>query len=144
MTLRPCLTCCELSDRSRCDEHRPHQVKASAAARGYDAAWARLSHKARQLQPFYTDCGAADALRALDADNATPIARVVAVARGRGGVRTVAVACPFCPPTPRGKPRTHIHGWPDDEQQPGVRVAHCDGAARRSYRIELPASAAAS
>lgn len=85
----------------------------------------------------------ADALRALG-DDATPIARVVAVTRGRTGVRTVAVACPFCPPTPRGKPRTHIHGWPDDQPHPGVRVAHCDGAVGRGYRIELADAAVAS
>lgn len=64
MTLRPCLTCGEPSDRSRCDEHRPRQVKAGAAARGYDAAWNRLSAKARRLQPFCTDCGAVDDLQA--------------------------------------------------------------------------------
>src|SRR5262245_12202128 len=56
----------------------------------------------RYLTTVARQCLRADALRALDAD-APPIARVVAVNRGRGGVRTVVVACPFCPPTTRDR-----------------------------------------
>jgi hypothetical protein len=93
------------------------------------------------LTPSARDRLRADALRALDGP---PIARVVAVTRSRQGVRTVVIACPFCPPTPRGKPRTHIHGWPDDQPQPGMRNAHCDGAAGSGYRIELADVAVAS
>ena len=62
--MKPCLVCGELSDRSRCEQHWPHQVKASAAARGYDAAWHRLSRKARRMQQSCTDCGATDDLQA--------------------------------------------------------------------------------
>jgi 5-methylcytosine-specific restriction enzyme A len=64
MTLKPCIACGELSDSSRCTEHRPQQVKASAASRGYDNAWTRLSRKARKLQLFCLDCGSTDDLQA--------------------------------------------------------------------------------
>lgn len=64
MTLRPCITCGEPADGPRCAEHvRPSSPKVSAAARGYDAAWQRLSAKARKLQPFCADCGATDDLQ---------------------------------------------------------------------------------
>lgn len=40
------------------------QPKTHAAARGYDAAWRRLSERARKLQPFCTDCGTTEDLTA--------------------------------------------------------------------------------
>lgn len=59
MTLRPCIECGEPADGPRCDEHvRPSSPKGSAASRGYDGPWAKLSAKARKLQPFCSDCGA--------------------------------------------------------------------------------------
>lgn len=65
MTLRPCIDCGEPTDGARCVEHaRPSSPKASASSRGYDAAWQRLSAKARRLQPFCADCGATDDLQA--------------------------------------------------------------------------------
>jgi 5-methylcytosine-specific restriction enzyme A len=64
VTLKPYVSCGELSDQSRCPEHRPQQVKASAASRGYDNAWTRLSRKARKLQPFCLDCGSTEDLQA--------------------------------------------------------------------------------
>lgn len=68
MTLRPCLTCGEPCAGPRCDEHTIHRkstkVKAPAAQRGYDAAWNRLSKRARRLQPFCTDCGSSEDLQA--------------------------------------------------------------------------------
>lgn len=63
MTLRPCLVCGEPAEGPRCEVHTVDR-KAPAAARGYDAAWARLSKRARRLQPFCTDCGATDDLQA--------------------------------------------------------------------------------
>lgn len=62
MTLRPCLTCGEPSTGPRCAEHT--DSKPTAHARGYDAAWSRLSKRARRLQPFCTDCGATEDLQA--------------------------------------------------------------------------------
>jgi 5-methylcytosine-specific restriction endonuclease McrA len=62
--MKPCVVCGEPSPRSRCDEHQPAaRVKASAAARGYDAAWTRLSKRARRLQPFCLDCGSTEDLQ---------------------------------------------------------------------------------
>lgn len=61
--LRPCVVCGELSTGSRCAEHpAPSERKLSAHRRGYDAAWFRLSAKARRLQPFCSDCGATEDL----------------------------------------------------------------------------------
>lgn len=62
MTLRPCIVCGEVASGPRCDVHTAR--KPAAAARGYDAAWSRLSKRARRLQPFCTDCGAAEDLQA--------------------------------------------------------------------------------
>lgn len=63
MTLTPCLDCGEPADGSRCPEHTT-QAKGTATQRGYDAAWDRLSKRARKLQPFCTDCGTTEGLQA--------------------------------------------------------------------------------
>ena len=63
MTLRPCLTCGEPCAAPRCPEHTT-DPKLPAAQRGYDAAWQRLSKRARRLQPFCLDCGATEDLQA--------------------------------------------------------------------------------
>ena len=60
--LKPCLTCGELSEQTRCPEHTVYSVQPSSTARGYDAAWNRLSKRARRMQPFCSDCGATDDL----------------------------------------------------------------------------------
>lgn len=67
--MKPCIVCGEPSPSSRCDEHRlpvnHHRPnKPSPAARGYDSAWAKLSKRARRLQPFCSDCGSTDDLQA--------------------------------------------------------------------------------
>lgn len=61
--MRPCLTCGEPSDGPRCPEHTT-DPKASASARGYDAAWAKLSKRARRAQPWCSDCGSVTDLQA--------------------------------------------------------------------------------
>lgn len=60
MTMRTCLDCGEPCDGSRCPAH---DIKGTATQRGYDAAWDRLSKRARRLQPFCTDCGATEGLQ---------------------------------------------------------------------------------
>lgn len=93
MTLRPCLTCGEPSPGAHCPEHaRPSSPKASAAARGYDAAWTRLSAKARQLQPFCTDCGATEDLQT----DHTPEAWQRKAAGKRIRLQDVDVVCGPC------------------------------------------------
>ena len=65
MTLKPCVACGEPkpTDRARCPEHRPKDTKPSRQSRGYDAAWQRLSKRARRLQLFCTDCGSTEDLQ---------------------------------------------------------------------------------
>lgn len=53
MLRRPCLTCGSLGDESYCREHNP---KLPPDRRGYDFRWAKLSRRARELQPFCSDC----------------------------------------------------------------------------------------
>lgn len=60
--LKPCIECGSLSERNRCSEHRPPDLQPSATRRGYDAAWHRLSVRARRLQPFCSICSATDDL----------------------------------------------------------------------------------
>lgn len=57
--LRPCVDCGELSDAARCEAHRPARVEhtETAAARGYDYQWRKLSQRARKAQPFCGVCG---------------------------------------------------------------------------------------
>ena len=66
--MRPCLTCGEPTEASRCPEH-DHQTndrrhKGSARAHGYTTSWDKLSKRARRLQPFCADCGATEDLEA--------------------------------------------------------------------------------
>lgn len=56
MTLRPCITCGEPSEHARCDEHALTPPK-SPRDFGYDAAWDKLSVRARRMQPFCSRCG---------------------------------------------------------------------------------------
>lgn len=60
-----CLTCGELSEQPYCQDHRPASTpKAlSAAQRGYDYRWQKLSKRARRIQPFCTDCGTTENLQ---------------------------------------------------------------------------------
>src|SRR4051812_36529449 len=65
---RPCLDCGQPCGASRCPtcsavaEQRRDAARGTHTARGYDSAWARLSARARRLQPWCTDCGATDDL----------------------------------------------------------------------------------
>jgi 5-methylcytosine-specific restriction enzyme A len=63
MTLRPCIDCGEPCDGPRCPEHTAPDTKPDATTRGYDAAWKRLSRRARRLQPWCESCGATEDLQ---------------------------------------------------------------------------------
>lgn len=63
MTMRPCLVCGQPAPGPRCPEHTV-DTKPSATTRGYDAAWKRLSQRARRLQPWCESCGATEDLQA--------------------------------------------------------------------------------
>lgn len=60
-----CLHCGELSEQAYCQEHRPAEApKAKTAAqRGYDHQWSKLSKRARRLQKFCSDCGTTENLQ---------------------------------------------------------------------------------
>ena len=63
--LKVCLVCGTVTDQPRCELHRPVAMpKTSSTARGYDYAWAKLSKRARKLQPFCVDCGTTNDLTA--------------------------------------------------------------------------------
>jgi hypothetical protein len=66
MTLRPCLDCGEPTQDARCATCRPLALAAlpTARARGYSAAWDRLSTRARTAQPFCTWCSSTEDLTA--------------------------------------------------------------------------------
>ena len=54
---RPCITCGESCEGARCAAHRRPDRRPSPRDRGYDAAWVRLSKRARELQPWCSHCG---------------------------------------------------------------------------------------
>lgn len=54
--IKPCLDCGEPTEQTRCADCRLPDSKPSAAARGYDYRWSKLSARARKLQPFCSDC----------------------------------------------------------------------------------------
>lgn len=55
--LRPCTECGELSERSRCVEHRPKDDRASKRSDAKTTAWTKLSIRARRIQPWCSNCG---------------------------------------------------------------------------------------
>ena len=71
VTMRSCIECGEITEAERCDQHKikgkdkpsggRHEF--SADQRGYDAAWRKLSERARRLQPFCSDCGTGEDLQ---------------------------------------------------------------------------------
>jgi len=68
VTLRPCLSCGEPSEETRCwtcarTFEARHDAKPSARIRGYSTSWDRLSKRARRLQPWCLHCGATDDLQ---------------------------------------------------------------------------------
>lgn len=71
MIARPCLGCRDvIAAGTYCADCKPPaRPKASAASRGYTAAWARLSRTARTQQKFCTDCGRTDEERSLQLDH---------------------------------------------------------------------------
>lgn len=51
--LSACATCGELTEGTYCESHRPKDTRGkNRRDSGYDAAWDRVSARARRLQPF--------------------------------------------------------------------------------------------
>jgi 5-methylcytosine-specific restriction endonuclease McrA len=62
---RPCIQCgAVIASGSRCAECRPPDTRPTAAQRGYDNKWRKLSEKARKAQPWCLRCGRTDRLQA--------------------------------------------------------------------------------
>ena len=95
--MRPCIDCGTPADATRCEDcrkpHRAAQV-GSSRARGYDAAWDKLSRRARRMSPLCEDCGEADPDR-LTTDH-TPEAWARKAAGKVIRLRDVAVVCRRC------------------------------------------------
>lgn len=123
--LRPCVECGELSTESRCPLHPGSSTPIpSASARGYDAAWRRLSAKARRAQPFCSDCGATEDLTTDHSPEAwARKARGLAVR-----LSDVEVVCRSCN-SRRGAARG---GGVTHKKSPG------DPGVRRSFGLQCP------
>lgn len=101
--LKACATCGALTDEARCATCRPRKHEASASARGYDAAWHRLSVRARRLQPFCSDCGAVDDLTTDHSPEAWE-------ARENGREITLDLVTVVCRPCNSRRGRARPHG----------------------------------
>lgn len=121
MLMKPCITCGELSDAARCPEHTEAKFVAPTTARGYGAAWQKLSVRARRLQPFCSDCGATDDLTADHSPEAWE--RVAAGLPVR--LADVDVVCRGCN-SRRGRARP----WGEGVNRPDV-----DRRARQSFPL---------
>lgn len=119
MTLTACLDCGEPCVGPRCPEHTV-DTKPTAHARGYDAAWTRLSKRARRLQPFCTDCGSTEDLQC----DHTPQAWARKAAGKPIRLRDVQVLCGPCnraAGAARGRSATRGHAPADRTREPAVR-----------------------
>ena len=93
--LKPCIDCDELSDRQRCEEHRPKPApkpNAKAKSQDYDTAWRKLSERARKAQPFCLWCGTT---KSLETDH-TPTAWERKAAGKPIRLRDIRVLCGPC------------------------------------------------
>lgn len=93
MTMRSCIVCGEVSDETRCPDHRALvERKGSATSRGYGYAWEALSKRARKAQPFCSDC---DAVTDLTVDH-SPEAWARVEAKRSIRLQDVDVVCRSC------------------------------------------------
>lgn len=60
--MKPCLSCGEPSEETRCPDHQRPDERGTPAERGYDWTWQKLSKRARALQPWCSDCFTTDDL----------------------------------------------------------------------------------
>ncbi|STZ41714.1 Uncharacterised protein [Mycolicibacterium gilvum] len=116
MTLKPCIDCGVPSASTRCSAHR-----------GYDAAWTRLSQRARKLQRFCSDCGATENLQA----DHSPEAWARRAAGKRIRLKDIDVVCGPCNTT-RGQAR------PDPLQHNHTRRSVSGGMPRAKAQARPP------
>lgn len=128
--MKPCLTCGEPSDQTRCTEHRA-TPETSARARGYDAAHNRLSKRARRLQPFCLTCGSTEDLQ-LDHSPETWARKAAGKPLRLSDYRGV-----FCGPCNRENGSARVGRVPGPAQgktpvQPRTKLRYENGSHRRS------------
>lgn len=124
--MRPCVDCGEPTEGTRCAEHTEPSggAKTSATSRGYDAAWRRLSERARKLQPFCSDCGSTTELQT----DHTPEAWARREAGKRVRLRDVDVVCGPCN---RARGAARGPARPGAERGPASRTAAVGGVPGR-------------
>lgn len=72
MTMKPCVVCGEVTERSRCSEHILPDLRAKdRVTRQRTARWKRTSTRLRRQQPFCSECGTQDDLTV---DHVIPLA----------------------------------------------------------------------
>ena len=60
MLMQPCVQCGEISDRNRCEQHRPQHApkdRTKHVAHQNRSRWANLSRRLRKMSPFCELCG---------------------------------------------------------------------------------------
>lgn len=95
LILAPCIDCGELSERQRCEDHRPKPApkpNAKAKSQDYNQAWRKLSERARKAQPFCLWCGTT---KSLETDH-TPVAWERKLAGKPIRLRDIRVLCGPC------------------------------------------------
>lgn len=112
--------------RAACPTCRPVEAprpeRGTRHARGYDAAWSRLSARARRAQPFCEDCGRED-------DLTTDHSPAAWQRRERGlpiRLEDVAVVCRACN-SARGAARGESVSWHGGQGRPAVALEDLDG-----------------
>ncbi|MCV7223156.1 HNH endonuclease [Mycolicibacterium elephantis] len=93
MIARPCLGCGHLiAAGSRCGDCQPKRQAPtlSAAKRGYDYRWQKLSQQARQKQPWCALCGSTNQLQA---DHIVPVSEAPEIRLEPLNVRVLCADC---------------------------------------------------
>lgn len=95
MTLKPCLvqSCGELSEQSRCPDHRPkptNKVRPKGHVHTNTTRWKRLSAKARKASPFCEFCSAT---QTLSADHIIPVSERPDLAHEVVNIRVLCLEC---------------------------------------------------
>ena len=137
MVLGPCLGCGEPTDGPRCPECSAENERAAErpthTRRGYNAAWERLSRRARRLQRFCSDCGATEDLTVDHSPEAW-----ARQARGLSiRLQDVEVVCRPCN-SRRGRAKPHTGDSAPRGVTPGQR--HAGPAGESKFSSHFPHS----
>jgi 5-methylcytosine-specific restriction protein A len=68
-TLKPCLSCGELSPNSRCGSHRLRDTRTNRGRRGRDKGWDKISKRARAMTDVCSDAHLGGCSGQLEADH---------------------------------------------------------------------------